>query len=281
MKITEEEIEKVNERDATATTITTLPVSLVHKKRKKLKKELTSCSNTFSYHQKMRDKERIFLNHITPSTTKSGHQVRVTECCKVPISIGKYYKEDVLCDILDMDACHVLLGHPWQYDNDITYRGRDNVMLFKWHDHKIAMAPVIQFEKNTEQKSGNFLIITENGQDMEEALKLTNVIYPIVVKGLLATEKTHTDIPHEVNELLSGFKDLIADELPNKLPPMRDIQHQIDLIPGASLPNLPHYRMNPKETEIPRKQIEDLPQKGFIRESLSPCAVPVLLVPKK
>nr|GEW57312.1 putative nucleotidyltransferase, ribonuclease H [Tanacetum cinerariifolium] len=177
------------------------------------------------------------LPHDSPYSlgwVKKGHQVRVTECCKVPISIGKYYKEDVLCDILDMDACHVLLGRPWKYDNDITYRGKDNVMLFKWHDHKIAMAPVLQFEKNTKQKGGNFLIIPENGQDMEEALKLTNVIYPIVVKGLLATEKTHPDIPHEVNELLSGFKDLIADELPNKLPPidLRSGYHQIRIRPG-------------------------------------------------
>ena len=180
-----------------------------------------------------------------------------------------------------MDACHILLGRPWQYDNDVTYRGRDNIMIFRWGERKIAMGPVAHFDRVLKKKYENFLIITSNEQLLENSFKETQVFCPIVVKGLMSTEKVDEEILEEVGVILKDFKDLTADDLPPELPPMRDIQHQIDLIPGASLPNLPHYRIGPKENEILREQVEDLLRKGFIRESLSPCVVPVLLVPKK
>ncbi|XP_071678893.1 uncharacterized protein [Lolium perenne] len=76
------------------------------------------------------------------------------------------------------------------------------------------------------------------------------------------------------------FRDVFPDELPHGLPPLRGIEHRIDLIPGAPLPNRAAYRTNPEETKEINRQIQDLLAKGYVRESLSPCAVPVILVPK-
>ena len=53
--------------------------------------------------------------------------------------------------------------------------------------------------------------------------------------------------PQEVVEVLEEFQDVFQDDLPDQLPPLRDIQHVIDLVPGSTLPNLPRYRMNPTE----------------------------------
>ncbi|XP_057811644.1 uncharacterized protein LOC131025876, partial [Salvia miltiorrhiza] len=121
--------------------------------------------------------------------------IKVTKQVKVPFRIGKY-EDEVVCDVIPMQANHILLGRPWQFDR-------------------------------------------------------------------------------------REFDDVFPDDTPAGLPPIRGIEHQIDFVPSATLPNRPAYRTNPEETKELERQIGELLAKGHVSESLSPCAVPVLLVPKK
>lgn len=59
-----------------------------------------------------------------------GPSVRVTHRSHVPVAIGKHYRADVWCDVVEMRASHLLLGRPWQYDTDVSYKGRENVYSF-------------------------------------------------------------------------------------------------------------------------------------------------------
>ena len=54
----------------------------------------------------------------------------VTQQCCVTFSMSKCYVDEVVCDVIEMDACHLILGRCWKYDVDATHRYKDNVYVF-------------------------------------------------------------------------------------------------------------------------------------------------------
>jgi hypothetical protein len=64
---------------------------------------------------------------------------------------------------------------------------------------------------------------------------------------LFSLEDITTPLSHAITNLLQEFKDVFHAEIPSGLPHLRGIEHQIDLILGASLPNQATYRTNPEE----------------------------------
>ena len=68
--------------------------------------------------------------------------MELTEQCDISFSIGKDYQDVVICDVVDMDACHMSLGRPWQFDKNTFHKGEDNTYTFYQGVVKIVLAPM-------------------------------------------------------------------------------------------------------------------------------------------
>ncbi|GJU68204.1 putative reverse transcriptase domain, zinc finger, CCHC-type, aspartic peptidase domain protein [Tanacetum coccineum] len=203
---------------------------------------------------------------------KKGNLVKVTHKCLVQFSIGNKYTDEIWCEVIPMDACHILLGRPWLYDRRAKHDGFRNTYSFKKDGLHITLAPLNPRDEPqtiTPLTKGDFVGLAKHQSSTP-------------VFGLVIVEENPTPgaLPAEVLPLVNDFSDIFPDDIPAGLPLMREIQHCIDFIPDASIPNKPTYRMNPKEFAELQRQVTELLEKGLIRESMSPCAVPALLVPK-
>ncbi|KAK9724128.1 hypothetical protein RND81_05G050200 [Saponaria officinalis] len=73
-------------------------------------------------------------DHPTPYKLRwlnKGAEVRVDKQCLIPFYIGNVYRDEVLCDVVPMDASHLLLDRPWKFDQNATHQGRSNTYTFK------------------------------------------------------------------------------------------------------------------------------------------------------
>ncbi|GJT76334.1 putative reverse transcriptase domain-containing protein [Tanacetum coccineum] len=100
-------------------------------------------------------------------------------------------------------------------------------------------------------------------------------VFMIQVMEKKSDEKKLEDIP-----VVKEFPDVFPEDLPG-LPPVRQVEFQIDLIPGAAPVARTPYRLAPSEMQELSNQLQELTDRGFIRPSTSPWGAPVLFVKKK
>jgi hypothetical protein len=99
--------------------------------------------------------EKMDLNtttHPNPykvSWLQKGHQVMVSQQCQVGFKIGGY-RDEILCDVIPMDVCHILLGRPWKYDRKVIRDGRKNTYTLEKNGRMHMFLPIEDKEKKRE-----------------------------------------------------------------------------------------------------------------------------------
>ncbi|GJZ89025.1 reverse transcriptase domain-containing protein [Tanacetum coccineum] len=187
-------------------------------------------------------------------------------------SIDKNYKDEVWCEVIPMDAAHILLGRPWQFDRKTKHDGFQNTYRFKKDGVNITLVP-FDFRQTHAEGSNLFMKKT----DFEGLVKTSPYVFTLVI---VEENEIISEAPLQVRPLLKEFVDVIPNDKPPGLPTIRYIQHCIDYIPGSTITNLPAYRMNPKEFVEFQRQVTELLEKGLIWESMIPCRVVIKITIK-
>ncbi|XP_058775225.1 uncharacterized protein LOC131649481 [Vicia villosa] len=98
--------------------------------------------------------------------------------------------------------------------------------------------------------------------------------------SLMASLSFENQVRIDELKVVREFPDVFPDEIPD-VPPKREVEFAIDLVPGTRPVSMAPYRMSASELSELKKQLEELLEKKFVRPSVSPWGAPVLLVKKK
>ena len=87
--------------------------------------------------------------------------------------MDKCYVDEIVCDVVEIDASHLILGRPWQYDVDATYRCKDNVYVFFKNGRKIFLGLIKEgsVPKASKVEGKPSLLIVNNEDEFDRKCK--------------------------------------------------------------------------------------------------------------
>jgi hypothetical protein len=181
------------------------------------------------------------------------------------------------------------LGHPWEFDTDAIHYGRSNKYTLVHNGKKITLlsltpneivqcdrtiaettrqeseiqhASPVKLEQRASSSSYNAIKLKScamltTKSDIDVSTNIDVSFHTLVCRQVLfSLEDITTPFLCTITNLLQEFKDVFPAEIPPGLSPLRGIEHQIDLIPGTSLPNRAAYRTNPEEMKEIQRQVQ-------------------------
>jgi hypothetical protein len=213
----------------------------------------------------------------------------VTHTARVHFSIGTYH-DYADCNVVLMQACSLLLGCPWDFDTDVVHHGRANKYTLVHKGKKITLLhpmpnEIVQCDRaiaETAKRESEIRHDQTAPPLSSNAIKLkshavlatrSDLFIPTTIDApfqalvsrqvLVSLDDITTPLPCAITNLLQEFKDIFPAEIPLVLPPLTGIEHQMDLIPGAMLPNRAVYRTNLEGTKKIQRQVQEHLDHGY------------------
>jgi hypothetical protein len=146
--------------------------------------------------EKLELKTTAHSNPYKVSWLQKGHQVMVSQQCQVEFKIGGY-RDEILCDVIPMDVCHILLGRPWKFDKKVIHDGRKNTYTLEKNGRTHMLLPIEDKEKKREASSS---ILLMTGKELLNEVKKEKEIQFVVVRNprVILTNTYVEDFPEEI-----------------------------------------------------------------------------------
>ncbi|KAG8496993.1 hypothetical protein CXB51_008184 [Gossypium anomalum] len=195
-----------------------------------------------------------------------GRSVMVNKICKnYPLTIqGHCFPVNLM--LLPFDEIDVILGMDWLALHDVIVNCGNKYIELKCSNGEILRV-------DSREMSTPLVVITAI-----VAQRYMRKGYKSYLAFILNTKETELKI--ESVPIVCEYLDVFPEELP-ELPPEREIEFCIKLMPGTTPISIAPYRMAPTELKELKAQLPELTDKGFVQSSFSPWGAPVLFVKKK
>ncbi|GJY21933.1 putative reverse transcriptase domain-containing protein [Tanacetum coccineum] len=174
---------------------------------------------------------------------------------------------------IDLGSFDVIIGIDWLVKNHAVIVCDEKIVCIPYGNEIL----IVQGDKSDKEKTSTLSIISyvKAQKYIEKGCQL--FLAQVTVKE---TEHKSKEKRREDVTTVRDFLEVFPKDLPGR-PPTRQVEFQIDLVPGVALVARAPYRLAPSEMEELSTQLQELSDKGFIRPSSSPWGAPVLFVKKK
>lgn len=197
---------------------------------------------------------------------------QVARSVKFKAGDAKFEEDFTICNLEGVD---VVLGNTFLHYYGVEVRQRPSIhVVMVGSDCKPKPLP---FSRLAGLDGLGINLVTKEALFEEQfVLILTEKFLENNTKG-----KVPLVCPTSILHVLDEFRDVLTNELPEELPPVREVDHKIELVPGAEPQNKAPYRLNQNELVELKRQLTELLARGYVRPSKSPFGAPVLFVSKK